>query len=138
MMYHLAVLKKKWLEKILSGEKTIESRWYKQRRTPYQKIEKGDIIYLKESGKPVTAKALVQEALFFDTLTEDKLKYILKKYGKQICMTLEAIPKLLEKKYCTLVFLQNIEKIQPFKINKQGYGIQAAWITLENIEKLRI
>ncbi|MBI1972386.1 ASCH domain-containing protein, partial [Candidatus Woesearchaeota archaeon] len=44
-MDHLAILKKKWLEKILSGEKTIESRWYKQKITPYQKIAKGDTAY---------------------------------------------------------------------------------------------
>lgn len=137
-MDHLAILKKKWLEKILSGEKTIESRWYKQRRTPYQKIAQGDSIYLKETGKPVTAKATVQEALFFDDLTEEKIKEILIKYGKKINMTLEAMPKLLGKNYCTLVVLQNVEKVQPFQINKQGYGTQAAWITVENIEKLRI
>lgn len=135
-MDHLAILKKKWLERILSGEKTIESRWYKQKRTPYHNIAKGDIIYLKETGKPVTAKATVQEVLFFDALTEEKLRDILQIYGKQINMALDAIPQLVDKKYCTLVVLQNVEKIQPFAINKQGYGTQAAWITVENIGKI--
>ncbi len=136
-MDHLAILKKKWLEKILSGEKTIESRWYKQRRTPYQKIAKGDVIYFKEAGKPVTARATVQEALFFDMLTEEKIRNILTRYGKQINMNLGVIPKLLDKKYCTLVVLENVEKIQPFAINKKGYGVQAAWITVENIETIK-
>ncbi len=135
-MDHLAILKKKWLEKILSGEKIIESRWYKQKRTPYQKIAKGDMIYFKETGKPVTAKAAVKEALFFDALTEEKLREILQKYGRQINMTLEAVPRLLDKKYCTLVVLENIQKIQPFQINKKGYGIQSAWITVDNIGKI--
>lgn len=137
-MDHLAILKKKWLEKILSGEKAIESRWYKQKRTPYKNIVKGDIIYLKETGKPVTAKATAREVLFFDALTEEKLKEILQTYGKHINMTLDAIPKLLDKKYCTLVFLKDVESLQPFAINKKGYGTQAAWITVDTIEKLKM
>ena len=136
-MDHLAILKKRWLEKILSGEKTIESGWYKQRRTPYQKIAKGDIIYFKESGKPVTTKATVQEALFFDALTEEKLKDILQTYGKQIGMTFDAIPSLLNKSYCTLVVLQNVEKIDSFTINKKGFGNMAAWITVEDIDQIK-
>ena len=135
-MDHLAILKKKWLEKILSGEKTIESRWYKQKRTPYQKITKEDVIYFKESGKQVTVKATVQEALFFDALTEEKIRDILQRYGKQIGMGLDAVSKLLDKNYCTLVVLKEVESIQPFQINKQGFGNMAAWITVENIEKI--
>ena len=136
MTDHLAILKKHWLEKILAGEKTIESRWYKQKRTPYQKISKGDSIYLKETGKPVTAQATVQEALFFDALTEEKIRDILQRYGKQIGMGLDAVSKLLDKNYCTLVVLKEVESIQPFQINKQGFGNMAAWITVENIEKI--
>lgn len=136
-MDHLAILKKKWLAKILSGEKTIESRWHKQKRKPYQKIVKGDIIYLKETGKPVTAKAQVKDALFFEKLTEEKCRDIITSYGKEINMDLDAIPTLRDKNYCTLVVLENVEKIQPFTINKQGYGVQAAWITVDAIEKLK-
>lgn len=136
MTDHLAILKKKWLEKIISGEKTIESRWYKQKRTPYQKIAKGDMLYFKETGKPVTAKATAQEVLFFDMLTEEKIRNILENYGKEINITVDAVSRLLDKKYCTLVVLENVQKIQPFQINKKGYGIQAAWITVDNIGKI--
>ena len=136
-MDHLAILKKKWLEKILSGEKTIESRWYKQKRTPYQKIGRGDVVYFKETGKPVTAKARVQEALFFDALTEEKIRDILQRYGKHILMTIDAIPKVRDKNYCTLVMLQGVEKVQPFTINKKGFGVMAAWITLPTLEKIK-
>lgn len=50
-MEHLAIIKKDWLEKILSREKTIESRWYKHRKSPFMAINKGDTIYFKETGK---------------------------------------------------------------------------------------
>jgi len=33
--------KKGWLEKILSGKKTVESRWYKHKKAPFMAIDKG-------------------------------------------------------------------------------------------------
>ena len=47
-MHHLAILdkKRKLLSKILSGEKNIESRWYTQKRAPWDKIKVGDTIFL--------------------------------------------------------------------------------------------
>ena len=136
-MDHLAILKKKWLEKILAGEKTIESRWYKQKRTPYKSIAQGDVVYLKETGKPVTAKADVKDVLFFDHLTEEKIRKIIQEYGSRIGMTEESIARLKGKNYCTLIFVEHPQELTPFHINKKGFGMMAAWITVDDIEKLR-
>ena len=67
MMEHLAILdqKRKLLGKIISGEKTIESRWYKAKVTPWDRIKAGETVYFKESGEPVRVKATVSEALQF-------------------------------------------------------------------------
>lgn len=136
-MHHLAILKKgKLLKKIISGEKTIESRWYKHRKTPYKNIKKGDIVYLKESGEPVTAKAKVKKALFFDALNEDKIRAIIKEYGTKICVDYSWINMLKGKNFCTLIFLDNVNKVKPFKINKKGYGLMAAWISVDDIKKI--
>lgn len=137
-MEHIAILKKTWLAKILSGEKTIESRWYKQKRTPYHNIAKGDMLYLKETGKPVTAKAAVKDVMFFDHLTEEKTRRIIQEYGSRIGMTEESLPRLQGKNYCTLIFLEQPQKIHLFQINKKGYGMMAAWITVDSIEKLKV
>lgn len=138
-MEHLAILakKRKLLEKILSGEKTIESRWYKFKKTPYQNISINDVIYFKESGDPVTIKARVSNVLFFDNLDRNKIRDILKKYGKKICVPLSYSEKLVGKNFCTLVFIDNIQKIKPFDVDKTGYGIMAAWITVNSIDSIR-
>ena len=138
-MHHLAILSKrlKLLDKIIKGEKTIESRWYKSKKTPYGNIKKGDTIYFKNSGDPVTVKAEVEKSLFFDLRFTD-VKEILKDYSKQICIQETAIEKYKDKNYCTLVFLKAVEKIEPFNINKSGYCLMSAWITLENINQLKI
>jgi|SRR3989344_1085798 len=137
-MDHIAILNKRWiLEKIISGEKEVESRWYTQRRTPYKNIHKDDNIYFKESGCPIIAKARVEKTLFFEDLNKDKIKHILKEYGKQIGVDASYANKVCDKKFCTLIFLKDVTSITPFNINKKGYGMMSAWITVQNISTIR-
>jgi|SRR3989344_5929949 len=138
-MEHVAILSKqsKLLAKILSGEKTIESRWYKFKKTPYENIAVGDTIYFKESGEPVTARARVSKVLFFDGLDECKIKNILKEYGARIGVSMSYAEKVKDKNFCTLMFLEKVERIEPFEINKKGFGLMAAWITVDKIEKIK-
>jgi len=58
-------MRKSWglLPKILTGEKTIESRWYKNKCSPWGKIKRGDVVYFKNSGEPVTIKAEVSKII---------------------------------------------------------------------------
>ena len=138
-MEHLAILSKqgKLLAKILNSEKTIESRWYKFKKTPYENIAAGDIIYFKESGEPVSAKAKVSKVLFFDKLNEDKIRRLLEEYGSRLGVYLSYLEKVKDKNFCTLIFLENVEKIELFEINKKGFGLMAAWISVEKIEKIK-
>lgn len=132
-MHHIAILdsRKPWLEMILSGKKTIESRWYKTRRAPWKRISKGDTVWFKKSGKPVSAKVKVQKALFFK-LEETPSGEILKKYGNQIGM--KAAPE--EKKYCILIFLKDAKKVEPFNIDKKRYGSANAWIITASLKSI--
>jgi hypothetical protein len=139
-MDHIAILdkKRKLLDKILSGEKTIESRWYKHRCAPWNAISQGDMIYFKDCACPVTAKARVKDVLFFDRLDKEKVVMILKKYGKAICLeTLEYTGYYVGRNYCILVFLENVSKIEPFNIDKTGFGNANAWLTVKDIDKIK-
>lgn len=64
-MDHVAIMKKSWglTQKILSGQKKIESRWYKSKHSPWGKIEKGDIVYFKDSGEPISIKTGVEKVM---------------------------------------------------------------------------
>ena len=142
-MDHLVILKKEWklLELILSGEKTIESRWYLQKRDPWDKINAGDILYLKNTGERASAAAEVESVLQFEDLNAEKVKKLLKKYGKGIGIPKEKqeefFHKFKEKKRCILVFIKNPKKIKPFKINKEGSGLMNAWICIKDINQIR-
>ena len=142
-MVHIAILKKSWgfREKILIGEKTIESRWYKQQRQPWNCIVAGETVYFKNSGEPVSLSARVSRVLQFDNLTPKKIKNILKKYGTSIGISKQNFLKFADgvkdKKYCILLFLKNPKPAIPFSVNKTGFGLMTAWITANNINKLK-
>ncbi len=142
-MDHLAILKKsrKLSQKILSGEKTIESRWYKFKRNPWNRLNVGETIYFKDSGDPVNFKAEIEKVLQFENLTLEKAKELVNKYSDKICLSKIHDEKFWEyfkdKKYCMLIFLKNVEKISPFNIDKTGYGLMSAWICVDNIKSIK-
>lgn len=139
-MEHVAILSKKGnlLGKIISGEKKIESRWYKFKKTPFGEISKGELIYFKETGENVSARAKVKEVLFFDNLDDKRIKEIFDKHKKELGVDDSYLPNILGKKFCTLMFLENVEKIEPFEINKKGFGMMAAWITVKDVNSIKL
>ncbi len=150
-MDHVAILRKaniskgdNLLQDILDGTKTIESRWYVHKISPWNKIRDGETIYFKESGCPVTATAIVAKVLQFDSLNTSKIKEIVKQYGKAIApnVTPEAwnlwAEKQESKKYCILVFLKNVKRVPSFNIDKTGYGISSAWLVVKDINQIKV
>jgi len=144
-MHHLAIMNKSWklIPKILSGEKTIESRWYMTRRSPWNTVSVGDTIFFKDSGSPVVAKAEVSKVLQQEHFSTAELRAIILKYGGSpgICFvssSAKTVAWAKNKKYCILMFLKNPQSITPFDINKKGFGNACAWITVKNIRELRI
>jgi ASC-1-like (ASCH) protein len=142
-MEHVAIMKKSWelTEKILSGEKKIESRWYSVKYRPWNCIKEGEVIYFKDSGEPVKLKAEVSKVMQFADLAPKRVKEILDEYGDEDGLEKEKIPNFFErfkdKKYCMLIFLKNPQEIKPFEIDKTGFGAMSAWITVDDIEKIK-
>ena len=84
MQYHLAILLPCRIELILDGRKTIGSWFTKIRCAPYGKVNKGDIIYMKESGGLVEGMFTVFEVETFDVITSVEVLDIYANYGQQI------------------------------------------------------
>ena len=82
-MDHVAIMKKSWglIQKILTSQKKIESRWYISRVAPWDKIKAGETVYFKDSGEPVTIKTQVDKVIQFSNLIPEKVKEILDEYG---------------------------------------------------------
>ncbi|OGZ23959.1 MAG: hypothetical protein A2896_01300 [Candidatus Nealsonbacteria bacterium RIFCSPLOWO2_01_FULL_43_32] len=136
-------MKKSWglTDKILTGQKKIESRWYSVRYKPWDSIKAGETVYFKDSGGPVRIKAEVSKVMQFTDLTPKRVEQILNEYGDDDGLEKEKIPEFFNrfknKKYCILIFLKNPQEIKPFNINKAGFGAMSAWITVGDINRIR-
>jgi ASC-1-like (ASCH) protein len=143
-MEHIAIMKKSWglVPKILTGKKKIESRWYKVRYPPWDRIKKGETIYFKDSGEPVTVKAEAGEVIQIPDLNPAKVREILDDYGRPDGLGIEDIPKFYEmfkdKRYCMIIFLKNPQKVRPFGIDKKGFGAMSSWLVVDDVNKIKI
>ncbi len=126
-MEHIAIMRQPFYDMVLSGEKTIESRWSMNKSAPFNRIKKGDVIYFKKTGCPITAVAEAAEVRFYN-LTPSIVEEIAKKYGKQIGTDkFKDYESCFSKKYLTLIWLKNVRQIAPIEVPK-SYG--AGWIIL--------
>jgi len=143
-MDHVAIMKKSWglLPKILSGDKKIESRWYLNKSAPWGRVKRGDRVYFKNSGEPVTVRSEVEKVKSFEGLNPSMVRRILGEYGHDDGIKSKDMVSYYQlfkdKRYCLLVFLKNPQKIIPFNINKKGFGSMAAWLTVDRVDKLRV
>jgi len=142
-MDHLAVMRKSWglIPRILNKEKIAESRWYKSKIAPWNKIEVNHNIYFKNTGEPVTVRAKVTEVMQHKISNNKMALKILEKYARKD-LGIKKIPSeilnyIKDKKYAVIIFFDKVEKIKPFNIDKTGFGTMTAWITVDNIKKIK-
>lgn len=142
-MDHIAIMKKEWglTQKIINGEKTVESRWYKSKIAPWNRIKPGDILYFKDSGLPVTVKATVTKVDQNEIRNNKHALEIISKYAFEDLGTQEInqdiIKYITNKKYAVFVHFDRVEKVKPFDIDKTGFGMQCAWISVDSVEGIK-
>jgi hypothetical protein len=117
---HLAVFNEPFLSLIFSGDKKIESRFSKNKISPYKKIHKGDVVVLKASGGPVLGLFLADDVKFYNGTKKDWLNFIESKYSEQICSEYDPLfwNSKSKSQFATLISVKNVKKINPFKIDK--------------------
>ena len=62
---HLAVLVEPYLQFILDGTKSVESRFSVRRYPPFNRVERGDVILLKRSSGPIVGICEVSSAWYY-------------------------------------------------------------------------
>jgi len=125
---HLAILQQPYLDLIADGTKTIESRFNTKRAAPFGKIAVGDLVLLKEPGKPVTNYFFAAAVILID-LAEEPLALVRQQYGAGICAQNEQDfwQSKADSRYCTLVEVGEKGQITPaLDITKKD---QRGWVT---------
>ena len=75
------------------------------------------------------------------SLTREVVCHILSTYGAAIGFTPASfssnVQRLSLKRYCILVFLEQVESVVPFTINKTGFGNANAWLSVPSVASLK-
>jgi hypothetical protein len=125
---HLAIFIEPYLQYILNGQKTVESRFSTRRYAPYQQVEAGDIIFLKQSSGPIVGLCEVGSAWFYQ-LDPASLGAIKKEFTQALCAQ---DPNFWEKRkkasYATLMRIRYVHKITPIKYDKRD---RRGWVVLK-------
>jgi ASC-1-like (ASCH) protein len=125
--YHLVILKKPYLEAILDGRKTIESRFTMTRRAHFGRVLPGDTLFLKESSGPVCGRATVAAVKEFENLTPKRIAQIKQQYNHDIGGADEYWRSKENCRYGFLVWLNDVELIEPMRIGKKDWR---GWVLL--------
>lgn len=123
---HLGVFVEPFLGAILDGRKTIESRFGVHRCAPFDRVQSGDLIFLKRSGGPVVGLALAGEATFYE-LDPETLEGIRERFADKIFAEDDEFWEArAEKRFATLIEIDEVIAIETLSVEKRD---RRGWVT---------
>ena len=124
---HLVILKRPYLDLILTGRKTVESRFMRTKAPPFGRVNSGDRLFFKQSSGPVCAVASAGCVRFFDDLTAEKMAELKDRYNHLIRAADEYWQAMAGSRAGLLVWLRDVKKIEPVRIDKKDWR---GWVVL--------
>ena len=128
-MIHVAILIPGYIDAILDGRKTIESRLTKTAQPPFGKIKAGQRLYLKASGGPFMATAVAGGVQSFDGLTPGGIDKLREQHNDRICGDDAFWQAKRDSRFATLIELTEVEPIDIGPPYKKAY--MKAWYVLD-------
>ena len=123
---HLAIFVEPFLQFLLDGKKTIESRFSINNCAPFNKVAKGDLLLIKKSGGPIVAICTVKDRWYY-RLNPNSWSEI-RQYQEALCIH---DPSFWEEKqdasFATLIQIANITKISPIDFEKKD---RRGWVVI--------
>jgi len=124
--FHIAIFVEPFLQFVLEGKKTIESRFSINKCAPFNKVSKGDIILIKKSGGPIVAICNISERWYYH-LNADSWHEI-KSYTDSLCAYDPNFWKAKKNaSYATLIKITHVKEVSPLNIQKKD---RRGWIVL--------
>lgn len=125
---HLAIFSEPFLSMVLTGKKTIESRFSRNRCAPYGDIDGGDIILLKGVAGPICGLVLARRTWHYD-LGNEPIESIRKRFGAGIGAGDEFWSSRADAQYATLIELDAPTPIAPVSCDKRD---RRGWVSLRS------
>jgi hypothetical protein len=84
---HLVILRAPYLDLILSGDKTVESRLSRRRHPATTRCLPGDVLYLKRTGGDIEGRATVAQIDAFSDLDSFALRRLSEEWAGRVAAT---------------------------------------------------
>lgn len=128
---HLAVFSEPYLAKILSGQKTIESRFTKNKVTPYDQVKSGDVVIMKKSGGEIKGCFIIDSVEYHELKALNQARKLQEKYSDALCFN--RTDTFWESKsnsnFATLMFIGQVIPLKNFNVEKRD---RRAWVLLRD------
>ena len=129
MRSHLAVVLPRYVESILAGRKVVEVRLSVNRCAPHGRVAPGDVVYFKEKGGGVRARAEVARVDEFEGLTPRRVRGLARRYARAADARGAAYWRVKERaRFGTMIWIRGVVELEGVA-SVRLYG--AAWVVLE-------
>lgn len=125
---HLAIFVEPFLGYILSGTKTIESRFSKRKIAPFGKIERGDLIILKRSSGPIVGLCEALDVWYYRLGPRSRVKIQDEFLGRLAIDNTGFLAQLKTASFATLIAIGDVQAIRPRSWTKRD---RRSWIVLK-------
>lgn len=127
-MLHLAIFSPGYIEKIFSGQKTLDGRFSEIKCAPYNQVEKRDLVLMKKSGGPIIGFFTVGKVDHIEIVKNSQIQSLIKKYENELALDKEFIKRKLNAKFVSLIEIKRPTKFRmPVAIKKRSLS---GWVTL--------
>jgi hypothetical protein len=124
---HLAILVEPFLQYVLDGKKTIESRFAVRQTPPIGIVTDGDVVLLKRVAGPIVGICRVVNAWHYD-LEPESVEELRQKYSVALCASDPEFWAIRSgATYATLMSLDNVLSLAPASVSKSD---RRGWVVL--------
>ena len=124
---HLGIFVQPYLEYVLTGRKTIESRFAAVRCAPYGRVSKGDVLILKESGGPVRGICEIGDTWYY-RLDPGSWKDIRREFAEALCAQ---DPGFWEtRKHATYATLMQVRRPRSIAATRWSKSDRRGWVVV--------
>lgn len=126
---HVAIIDDSAARHLLSGRKRIETRFYRSRRPPFDRIDVGDRIYFKRAGGNIIGTTRARIIRQFHELTPRRIDQLRHTHNRCVCAPAHYWRARRHCRYGVLIWIEPLELAPRHIVVPRQYG--GAWISLE-------
>jgi len=110
MGIHVAILLRPYIQMILEGRKTVESRLTRTSRVPYKAIEPGERIWFKASAGPFMCQAVARDVTFYEDLSPRLIERLMREWNNRVCGEPTYWHMKRNSRYATFITLDDVQR----------------------------